>query len=231
MPAATSPPRSASRPISAPAWKSWRVRTRVQVWAFDEHRAGLKPVIRRVWARRGQRPLALGHHRFQWLYVFGFVRPATGEWFLADAVNTAMFSEILAAFAREVGAGPDNLVVLVLDGAGWHVAKDLVVPQGIPLEFLPPYSPEPQPAEHLWPLINEPLANRYFTTLADLDQALGERCCDLADDDDRIKSSTQFHWWPAFIKKSSPGSLPPPLVSEADYGRRIVRSETRMPPS
>src|SRR4051812_50008403 len=50
----------------------------VQVWAFDEHRAGLKPVIRRVWARRGQRPLALGHHRFPWLYVFGFVRPATG---------------------------------------------------------------------------------------------------------------------------------------------------------
>ena len=92
---------------------------------------------------RGQRPLALGHHRFQWLYVFGFVRPATGEgvWFLADAVNTAMFSEILAAFAREVGAGPDNLVVLVLDGAGWHVAKDLVVPEGIRLEFLPPYSP------------------------------------------------------------------------------------------
>src|SRR3954470_10219014 len=171
------------------------------VQVFDEHRAGLKPVIRRVWARRGQRPLALGHHRFQWLYVFGFVRPATGEvvWFLADAVNTAMFSEILAAFAREVGAGPDNLVVLVLDGAGWHVATDLVVPEGIHLEFLPPYSPELQPAEHLWPLINEPLANRHFTTLADLDQALGERCCDLADDDDRIRSSTQFHWWPAFI--------------------------------
>jgi transposase len=173
----------------------------VQVWAFDEHRAGLKPVIRRVWARRGQRPLALGHPRFQWLYVFGFVRPATGKvvWFLADALNPAMFSEILAAVAREVGAGPDNLVVLVLDGAGWHVAKDLVVPEGIRLEFLPPYSPELQPAEHLWPLVNEPLANRSFTTLADLDQALGQRCCDLADDDDRIKSSTQFHWWPAFI--------------------------------
>jgi len=36
----------------------------VQVWAFDEHRAGLKPVIRKVWARRGQRPLARGHQRF-----------------------------------------------------------------------------------------------------------------------------------------------------------------------
>ena len=39
----------------------------VEVWAFDEHRAGLKPVIRKVWARRGQRPLARGHQRFQWV--------------------------------------------------------------------------------------------------------------------------------------------------------------------
>src|SRR4051812_19958769 len=131
----------------------------VEVWAFDEHRAGLKPVIRKVWARRGQRPLARGHQRFQWVYVFGFVRPATGDvvWFLADAVNTAMFSRILAAFARDIGAGPDKIVVLVLDGAGWHVAKDLQVPDGIRLEFLPPYSPELQPAEHLWPVINEPI--------------------------------------------------------------------------
>ena len=89
--------------------------------------------------------------------------------------------------------------MLVLDGAGWHVAKDLQVPDGIRLEFLPPYSPELQPAEHLWPVINEPLANRYFHTLADLDEVLAERCCDLANDPDRIKSSTQFHWWPAFI--------------------------------
>lgn len=71
-----------------------------------------------------------------------------------------MFSAVLAAFARETGAGPDNLVVLILDGAGWHTAADLVVPDGIRLEFLPPYSPELQPAEHLWPLIREPLANR-----------------------------------------------------------------------
>jgi transposase len=173
----------------------------VQIWAFDEHRAGLKPILRKVWARRGQRPLARGHQRFQWVYVFGFVRPATGDvvWFLADAVNTARFSAILAAFARDVGAGPDNIVVLVLDGAGWHVASDLVIPDGIRLEFLPPYSPELQPAEPLWPLINEPLAKQHFHTLADLDQVLGERCCHLADDHDRIRASTQFHWWPAFI--------------------------------
>jgi transposase len=60
---------------------------------------------------------------------------------------------------------------------GWaHVAKDLQVPDGIRLEFLPPYSPELQSAEHLWPVINEPLANQHFHTLADLDEVLAERC-------------------------------------------------------
>lgn len=35
------------------------------VWAMDEHRVGLKPVLRRVWAPRGCRPIARGHHRFE----------------------------------------------------------------------------------------------------------------------------------------------------------------------
>jgi hypothetical protein len=30
----------------------------IQVWAFDEHRIGLKPITRRVWAPRGRRPLS-----------------------------------------------------------------------------------------------------------------------------------------------------------------------------
>ena len=129
------------------------------------------------------------------------MQPTSGEavWYLCSRLSKPFFAALLATFARETGAGRERSIVLVLDNAGWHGLEGLAIPDGISLVFLPPYSPELQPAEHLWPLINEPLANRYFTTLADRDQALGERCCDLADDDDRIKSSTQFHWWPAFI--------------------------------
>jgi hypothetical protein len=46
---------------------------------------------------------ARGHHRYPWLYLYGFVRPATGVWFIADGVNTALFSARLASFAAEVG--------------------------------------------------------------------------------------------------------------------------------
>jgi transposase len=158
----------------------------------------LKPIIRKIWAPRGCRPIANGHHRFQWLYLYGFVRPATGEvvWFIADGVNTEMFSAFLAAFAREIGAGAAKRVILVLDGAGWHVSNDLEVPDGIELMFLPPYSPQIQPAERLWPLTDEPFVNEYFETLDEIADLLDERCRILADEPDIIRDNTKFHWWP-----------------------------------
>src|SRR5919202_1804595 len=51
----------------------------VEVWAEDEHRLGLKPIRRKVWTPKGERPIALGHHRFEWLHVAAFVQPTSGE--------------------------------------------------------------------------------------------------------------------------------------------------------
>src|SRR3954452_19753425 len=61
----------------------------VEVWATDEHRIGLKPILRRVWAPKGQRPIALGHHRYKWLYVTAFVQPISGEvfWYVSNGVS------------------------------------------------------------------------------------------------------------------------------------------------
>ena len=170
----------------------------VEVWAFDEHRAGLKPVIRRVWAKRGQRPSAVAQPRYKWLYLYAFVHPTSGavEWFTGSTVDTALFSAVLARFAAAIGAGPHKRILLVLDGAGWHVSADLVVPDGIRLVFLPPYSPELQPAEHLWPLTNEAVANQHFATLADLGRALATRCRVLTAQPDILRANTLFHWWP-----------------------------------
>ena len=171
----------------------------VEVWAFDEHRLGLRPVLRRQWAPRGQRPVAVGHPRYEWLYLYGFVHPGTGEvvWFICSTVDAALLSAVLAVFAEQLGAGEDKLIILVLDNAGWHVSGDLAVPAGIELAFLPPCTPELQPAEHLWPLANEAVANKHFASLADLDAALGERCRTLAAMPETIKAATNFGWWPA----------------------------------
>jgi hypothetical protein len=171
----------------------------VEVWAFDEHRLGVKPVLRRQWAPRGERPVAVGRHRYERLYLHGFVHPGTGEvvWFIRTGVDAELLSAVLAAFAEEVGAGEGELVVLVLDNAGWHVSGDLAVPKGIGLASLPPHTPELQPAEQLGPLANEAVANEHLTTLGDLDVALSERCCTLAAMPEVIKAATPFGWWPA----------------------------------
>jgi transposase len=164
----------------------------VEVWATDEHRIGLKPIIRRVWAPKGQRPIALGHHRYKWLYVTAFVQPISGEvfWYVSNGVSKPFFAALLALFAREAGAGRERIIVLGLDNAGWHTQPNLVVPDGVQLVYLPRYSPELQPAEHLWPVLDEPLVG----TLADLEQVVTERCRVL--NSDQLKPGTNFHWWP-----------------------------------
>ena len=84
--------------------------------------------------------------------------------------------------------------MLGLDSAGWHSAPNLAAPDGIRLVYLPPYSPELQPAEHLWPILDEPLANQSFARLADLEHVVTERCRAL--NHDQLKPGTNFHWWP-----------------------------------
>lgn len=167
------------------------------IWAMDEHRLGLLPSQRRVWARRGQRPVAWVRRRYQWLYVYGFVRPRTGQtwWALVPTVSAAAMRTVLAAFAADCGIDAQHRAVLVLDGAGWHTAKRLVVPEGVHLVFLPPASPELQPAERLWHLVDEPVANRTVADLDALEEVLVQRCQVLAADRRTIKTHTHYHWW------------------------------------
>jgi hypothetical protein len=104
----------------------------VEVWAEDEHRLGLKPIRRRVWAPVGARPVALGHHRYEWLHVTAFVQPTSGEavWYLSTGLSKPLFEALLAAFARQTGAGRRRSIVLVLDNAGWHGPEGSPSPTG-----------------------------------------------------------------------------------------------------
>ena len=158
----------------------------------------MKPITRGVWAPIGERPIAIGHHRFEWLYVTGFVEPATGRtvWNVSNTIGKAFFELVLADFAKSTGAGKKKRIVLQLDNAGWHGPENLAVPDGIRLVFQPPHSPELQPAEHLWAFVDEALANTYFETIEDLDKTVGTRCIALTDQRDIIRDSTLFHWWP-----------------------------------
>ena len=162
------------------------------------HRLGLKPILRKAWSPVGERPVVKVHQRYGWTYLYSFAHPKSGEvyWLILPTVNAEVFSMALENFAREVGAGKRKRVLLVLDGAGWHKAKKLRVPEGIHLEFLPPHSPELQPAERLWPLSDEGVANRHFEQIEDLEEALVERCVALREQPEIIGSYIRYHWWP-----------------------------------
>ena len=145
------------------------------------------------------RPVVAVRPRYEWLWVYGWVQPATGatEWLLLPTVNTALFTLALEQFAQAVGAGPTKQVLVTLDQAGWHVAAAGRVPEGVHLEFLPAYCPELQPAERLWPLTNEGVANRLFPTLDALEDALVARLGTLIAQPALVRSYTAYHWWPA----------------------------------
>jgi transposase len=44
---------------------------KIDTWFFDEHRVGLKPILKKVWSKIGTRPIARVSHRYEWLYVYG----------------------------------------------------------------------------------------------------------------------------------------------------------------
>ncbi len=155
-------------------------------------------MTRRVWAPVGERPIAHGHHRFEWLYVTAFVSPATGEsfWYVSNGVSKPFFEALLRLFAGEAGAGRERRIILMLDNAGWHGEAGLVVPDGVRLVFQPAYTPEMQPAETLWTLVDEPVVNQHIPTLEALDDIISTRCAALAGDRPNIRSHAGFHWWP-----------------------------------
>ena len=175
----------------------------VELWATDEHRIGLKPILRRVWTLPGHRPIAPVEPRYAWRYVVAFVQPTSGRtvWHVATGVSADLFSVELQAFAEAVGAGPTKQIVLVLDQAGWHDGYDVRVPEHVHLLFLPSHSPELQPCEHLWQFSDAPLVNRHFRDIDELEEVQLARCAVLQHRRAFIRSATLFSWWPRRITK------------------------------
>lgn len=165
---------------------------------MDEHRLGLLPIIKRVWAPNGQRPRAPVRRRYQWLYVHGFVRPQTGQtwWCLLPTVSIPAYALALATFARDEGIDADHRVGLVVDRADGHTSPKLTLPEGLDLSFLPPASPELAPTERLWRLVDAPVVNRSFASLDELEAVLVPRCRQLMRQRRHISSLTRYHWWP-----------------------------------
>ena len=102
-------------------------------------------VLRRMITAKGVKPVAPFLHRFDKLYLFGAFS-LSGESCLLEMphCNSHTFELFLDHLSAQ---NPSEFKVLILDNGAFHHAKSLQLPNNIELLFLPPYSPELNPAE------------------------------------------------------------------------------------
>lgn len=81
--------------------------------------------------------------------------------------NADNFQIFLDNFSKE---NPNELKIMVLDNGRFHKAKKLVIPENIVLIFLPPYSPELNPAEKMWAKYKRMFSNKFYKCLEDVEE-------------------------------------------------------------
>lgn len=106
-------------------------------------------------------PIALKYWRFEWLWLYGFVEPLTGESFFWEfsRLDNVCFSYVLDRFAERY---PDDMHIIQMDCSAVHTTPKLIIPSNVAFCFQPPYSPELNPIEQLWAQLKGQLANRQW---------------------------------------------------------------------
>lgn len=160
----------------------------------DEGRFGRINDPRRCWAPDGLRPSVCGQMVREYTYAYAAVCPHDGtldSLILPDA-NSVSMSIFLAEVARRHA---DETIVMVLDGAGWHTSADLAIPANMRLLYLPPYSPELNPTEHIWDEIREKaFPNKVFKDMDGVETTLMESLRSLEMAKALVKSLCGFRW-------------------------------------
>lgn len=155
--------------------------------------------LRRVLSLKGIKPLIPYQHRFSNFYLFGAFSPINGNSFLLElpACNTENFQLYLTEFSKQ---SPDEFKIIFLDNGAFHHSNALLVPDNIALLFLPPYSPELNPAEKIWRHLKDALGNTLYKTLDQLADKL-QQIIQKTLLPQTIISITAFHYYThAFIQ-------------------------------
>lgn len=101
--------------------------------------------------------------------------------------NTECFEVFLEELSKQK---PAEFKILFLDNGAFHKAKRLIIPNNMALCFIPPYSPELNPAEKVWAFIKKKITNKAFKTLTEL-QGFIDNIIKKYIDPKRIKSITK----------------------------------------
>lgn len=161
---------------------------------MDESRFGLKTWFRRRWCPLGHRPPWPHQHRYQWLWLYAAVEPATGK--SVSLYMPHLDGDCFEAFLVELRrAYPDEAILVVCDRAGAHRSGRVTWPEGVAPLYLPPRSPELDPAERWFGELRGPLANTAFASLDALEETLTAELRRYWEDPRRLARLTGYKWW------------------------------------
>jgi len=143
---------------------------------------------------RGVRPPVPAQIVRQYEYAYAAVSPPDGV--LDTLVLPEGNAEARGRFRAEVAQRPaDAFLVMILDGAGWHRAKRLQIPENLHLSSGPPWSPPRNPAEQVGDEGREKwFAHRHFETMDQLERPLVAELASLEADAPHLASLTGFDW-------------------------------------
>jgi len=152
----------------------------IRVFAQDESRFGLMPVIRKRITSYGTKPIQLVQFQFESYYIYGAVEPLTGDSFFLEMpwLNSGCFQVFLNEFSACYRNGFN---IMLLDNSSTHKATGLIIPDNIALLFLPPYSPELNPIERLWQYIKSKIILSLLESLEALKQNVADELAKCTD--------------------------------------------------
>jgi len=167
----------------------------IKLFFQDEAKFGRINKIGKCWTPPDQRAVIGQQIIREYTYVFAAVCPETGENFslILPQANTITMNIFLKEFSKEY---KKYKVIMAMDKAGWHTSKELKVSNNIAIMNLPPYSPELNPAEHLWDYIREKKGfnNNVFNSLDDVETKLSNVLLEMSNNTEEIKSLCNFSW-------------------------------------
>lgn len=123
---------------------------------------------------QGVKPVCPFQQVFLSTWLFGAYSPITGDHFELELphCSAATFQIFLDHFAAK---RPDELKVVLMDNGAFHKAKCLNWPRNILPLFLPPYSPELNPAEKIWWRFKRAFSNQVFASLDHLSEFITQQ--------------------------------------------------------
>jgi len=166
----------------------------------DEARFGRMSDPSAWWAPAPHRPVVNLALIREFRYEHAAVSPWDGclDFMAAETMNTDTMSRVLG-HVRDAHA--HEFLVMVVDGASSHKSQDLEIPQHMAVIRLPPYSPERNPAEHIWNLLRrDSFANRVLDTLDAATQHAERGLTELAANPSAIRQLTSWPWSSAILK-------------------------------